>query len=121
MNFKIGKKKLGKNCKTFIVAELSGNHNGSIRRAKKLIKLAKMAGADAVKLQTYTADTITIKSNKRDFKIKGNSPWKKYKNFWNLYKKASTHGIGTKSYLNLLRKQKLRYLQVLLMKVLWIF
>ena len=107
MNFKIGKKKLGKNCKTFIVAELSGNHNGSIRRAKKLIKLAKMAGADAVKLQTYTADTITIKSNKRDFKIKGNSPWKKYKNFWNLYKKASTPWNWHKELFKFAKKTKI--------------
>ena len=90
MNFKIGKKKIGKNCKTFLVAELSRNHNQSVDRAKRLIKSAKLAGADAVKLQTYTADTITLKSNKKDFRIKGNSPWKRYKNFWKLYNKAST-------------------------------
>ncbi|MAV05595.1 MAG: pseudaminic acid synthase [Candidatus Pelagibacter sp.] len=90
MNFKIGKKNVGHGKKTFVVAELSGNHNQSLKRAKKLIKFAKLAGADAVKLQTYTADTITLKSNKKDFKIKQNSPWKKYNNFWDLYNVAST-------------------------------
>ena len=44
---------------TFVVAELSANHNGSLSLAKKTIAAAKEAGADAVKLQTYTADTIT--------------------------------------------------------------
>ena len=90
MNFSIGKHKLAEGKKTFVVAELSGNHNQSLARAKKLIKLAKLAGADAVKLQTYTADTITLKSNSKDFKIQKNSPWAKYKNFWNLYNYAST-------------------------------
>jgi N-acetylneuraminate synthase len=47
----------------FITAELSGNHNGEMPRAKQLIKLAYEAGTDAVKLQTYTADTITLNSN----------------------------------------------------------
>ena len=50
--------------KPFFIAEISANHNGSINRAKKLIKLAKKNGADAVKLQTYTPDTMTPKSNK---------------------------------------------------------
>ena len=49
---------------TFVVAELSANHNGSLSLAKKTIAAAKEAGADAVKLQTYTADTITIDSDK---------------------------------------------------------
>ena len=66
MNFKIGKCNVGVGKKAFIVAELSGNHNQSLDRAKRLIKYAKLAGADAVKLQTYTADTITLKSNKND-------------------------------------------------------
>ena len=52
----------------FIIAEVSANHNGSINNAKKLILLAKKNGADAVKIQTYTADTITLKSNNRFFK-----------------------------------------------------
>ena len=74
--------------KTYFVAEVSANHCGSILIAKKLIKCAKINGADAVKLQTYTADTMTIKSNKRYFKI-NNGLWKGY-NLWNLYKKAHT-------------------------------
>jgi len=55
--------------KVFIIAELSANHNGSIDTAIETIRAAKRAGADCIKLQTYTADTITIDSNKEDFII----------------------------------------------------
>lgn len=55
----------------FVIAELSANHNGSIETAIETIRAAKRAGADAIKFQTYTADTITLKSDKDDFKIKG--------------------------------------------------
>jgi pseudaminic acid synthase len=72
----------------FFVAEISANHNGSLLHAKKLIKIAKKYGADAVKLQTYTPDTLTIKSNKPDFKIKGGL-WDG-KTLWDLYAKAQT-------------------------------
>ena len=54
----------------FLVAEISANHCGNFNLAKKLIKCAKVNGADAVKLQTYTADTMTIQSNKKYFKMK---------------------------------------------------
>ena len=77
-----------KNC--FIVAEISGNHNKKINHAKRLIYSAKKAGFNAVKLQTYTADTITLNSSKKDFLLPKNSPWNKKKNLWNLYKSAST-------------------------------
>jgi pseudaminic acid synthase len=89
-NFKIGKIRVGPGEKCFIVAELSGNHAGSLQRAKKLIFKAKQAGADAVKLQTYTSDTITLNSDSKDFKIKSDSPWKRKKNLWNLYQEAQT-------------------------------
>lgn len=55
----------------FIIAELSANHNGSLDNALETIKAAKRAGADCIKLQTYTADTITLDSDKEDFVIKG--------------------------------------------------
>ena len=55
----------------FIIAELSANHNGSLETAIETIKAAKRAGAHCIKLQTYTADTITIDSDKDDFIIKG--------------------------------------------------
>ena len=55
--------------KVFFIAEISANHCGSFQLAKKLIRCAKINGADAVKLQTYTADTMTINSNKKYFKI----------------------------------------------------
>ena len=74
--------------KPFFIAEISANHAGSFARAKKLILLAKKSGADAIKLQTYTADTMTLKSNKKYFKIKGGL-WHN-KNMWNLYDKAKT-------------------------------
>jgi len=74
--------------KTYFIAEISANHNGSLRQAKKIIYIAKKYGADAVKLQTYTPDTMTIKSNKLDFKIRGGL-WNG-KILWDLYKKAQT-------------------------------
>ena len=72
----------------YVIAELSGNHNGSIERAKTLIKSAKENGANCIKLQTYTPDTMTIKSNKADFKITS-GPWDGY-NLWDLYDWAQT-------------------------------
>ena len=72
----------------FLVAEISANHCGNFGMAKKLIKCAKINNADAVKLQTYTADTMTIKSNKKYFKIKSGL-WKNY-NLWDLYNEAQT-------------------------------
>ena len=72
----------------YFVAEISANHCGEFKTAKKLIKTAKINGADAVKLQTYTADTMTIKSNKKYFKVK-NGLWKGY-GLWDLYNKAHT-------------------------------
>lgn len=72
----------------FIIAELSANHNGSLKTAIDSIKAIKKTGADAVKLQTYTADTITIDSKKEDFKIKG-TIWKD-KYLYDLYKEAYT-------------------------------
>tara|TARA_B100000749_G_C18434776_1_gene469562 strand:- start:673 stop:1707 length:1035 start_codon:yes stop_codon:yes gene_type:complete len=77
-----------KNKIPFLVAEISANHCGNINLAKKLIKCAKDNGADAAKLQTYTADTMTIQSNKKYFKIK-NGLWKGY-DLWNLYNEAHT-------------------------------
>ncbi|MDD3944499.1 MAG: pseudaminic acid synthase [Bacteroidales bacterium] len=72
-----------------IVAELSANHNGSFQTAIKTIKAAKRAGADAIKLQTYTADTLTIDCKKEDFIIRNDSIWDG-KTFYELYQKAYT-------------------------------
>lgn len=72
----------------YIIAELSANHNGSIERAIKSIKGAKEAGANAVKIQTYTPDTMTINSDKKDFLIKGGI-WDGL-NLYKLYEQAHT-------------------------------
>ncbi|HLS67309.1 MAG TPA: N-acetylneuraminate synthase family protein, partial [Pseudogracilibacillus sp.] len=57
---KIGERRIGREEKPFIIAEMSGNHNQSLERALHLVDLAAEAGVDAVKLQTYTADTMTL-------------------------------------------------------------
>lgn len=68
---KIGKYTIGAGNPVYIVAELSANHNQSFDKAVELIRAAKEVGADAVKLQTYTADTITIASDRPEFRIRG--------------------------------------------------
>ena len=73
----------------FIIAELSANHNGSIETAIETIKAAKRAGADAIKLQTYTADTLTINCENDDFKINQGTLWDGT-TFYDLYKGAYT-------------------------------
>jgi pseudaminic acid synthase len=67
----INKRKISENYPPYIIAELSANHNGNIDNAFKIIDAAKAAGADAVKLQTYRPDTITIDHNSPDFMIEG--------------------------------------------------
>jgi pseudaminic acid synthase len=89
----------------FFVAEISANHNGSLLHAKKLIKIAKKYGADAVKLQTYTPHTLTIKSNKPDFKITAGL-WNG-KTLWELYEKAQTPFEWHKELFNYAKKLKI--------------
>lgn len=76
------------NSSVFIIAELSANHNGSLETALETVRAAKRAGADCIKLQTYTADTITINCNTEDFLLKG-TIWEG-KNLYDLYKEAYT-------------------------------
>lgn len=84
----IGSFTIDSNSNVFIIAELSANHNGSIITAIETIKAAKRAGADCIKFQTYTADTITIDSKKDDFLIKG-TIWEG-RNLYELYQEAYT-------------------------------
>jgi pseudaminic acid synthase len=74
-NITIGSRKIGVNEPAFIIAELSGNHNQSYDRAIELITAAKEAGVDAVKLQTYTPDTITIDCDNKYFQITQETIW----------------------------------------------
>ena len=85
---KIKDRQIGENHPPYIIAELSANHNGSLERALKTIKMAKSMGADAVKFQTYTPDTLTIDSDKEDFRIKGGL-WDGF-TLYDLYKSAFT-------------------------------
>jgi pseudaminic acid synthase len=79
---------INNNSSVFIIAELSANHNGSIKTAIETIRAAKRAGADCIKLQTYTADTMTIDCDKDDFIIKG-TIWDG-QNLHKLYQEAYT-------------------------------
>jgi pseudaminic acid synthase len=88
MEFQIGKKLIGGD-KTFIIAELSANHNQDLNVALKLIEEAHKSGADAIKLQTYTPDTMTLNSNKDEFLMKGGTLWDGMI-LYDLYKKAYT-------------------------------
>jgi pseudaminic acid synthase len=83
---KIGKFDLDKDG-VYIIAELSANHGGSIEIAKQTIEAAKEVGANAIKLQTYTADTITLNCDKDDFIIKGGTLWDDRK-LYDLYQEA---------------------------------
>lgn len=84
--FSIAGRKIGKDYPPYIIAELSANHNGKLATALKIIEEAKKAGADAVKLQTYTADTITLNCDSDEFQIHGGL-WDG-KTLYQLYKEA---------------------------------
>jgi len=86
---KIGKSKIGSGNKVFIIAELSANHNQDYDLAVKSIKAMKEAGADAVKVQTYTADTITLDSDKKYFQVNQGTIWDGV-TLHQLYKQAYT-------------------------------
>ncbi len=87
---KIADKLIGKNNKPFIIAEMSGNHNQSLDRAKDIIKVAAETGAHAVKLQTYTADTMTINHHGGLFDITDKGSLWYGRNLYELYEEAHT-------------------------------
>jgi pseudaminic acid synthase len=87
---RIGPHTIGPDHPPFIVAELSGNHNQSLEKAKKLLSFAKGAGVHAVKLQTYTPDTITLNIQGPDFYINEPSSLWKGRTLYDLYKEAHT-------------------------------
>ena len=84
---KIGEKNIGEGCPVYIVAEMSANHNMSFERAKAIIKAASESGADAIKIQTYTPDTITIDCDRPEFRTRG--IWEG-RTLYELYGKAYT-------------------------------
>jgi pseudaminic acid synthase len=86
---KIGSFEINTQSSVFIIAELSANHNGSLEVAIDTIKAAKRSGADAIKLQTYTPETITIDCDKDDFVLRSNSIWDG-RTFYDLYQEAYT-------------------------------
>lgn len=88
MNIAINGREIGPNSPPYIIAELSANHNGNIERAFETIKAARDQGAHAIKIQTYTADTMTIDCDSEQFMIRGGL-WDGYK-LYDLYKWAET-------------------------------
>jgi pseudaminic acid synthase len=81
--------RIGKGFPVYVVAEVSANHSQNLEVAEKIIHAAKQAGADAVKLQTYTADTMTIQSNENCFQVRGGTLWDG-RTLYDLYAEAHT-------------------------------
>jgi len=104
---KINNRIISEKKEPFIVAEMSGNHNLSLSRAFKIIDKAAMAGVDAIKLQTYTPDTITIKSNRKEFLIKDKKNLWKNNTLHELYKKGQTPWKWHKKLFSYAKKKKL--------------
>ncbi len=88
-SIEIGKRRIGRGSPAYCIAEVSANHNQDFSQAVRIIEAAKDAGADAVKLQTYTADTITLRSDKEYFQIAGGTLWDG-RSLHDLYQEAFT-------------------------------
>ena len=105
--FKIKKKTISGKNTPFIIAEMSGNHNGSLATALKIVDFAAKAGADAIKLQTYTPETITMRSSRKEFFIKDKKNMWKNNSLFDLYKKAQTPWAWHKLIFERAKKKKL--------------
>src|SRR5690348_2805891 len=89
-SFDVQKRRIGPSARPFIIAEMSGNHNQSLERALKIVDAVAEAGAQAVKIQTYTADTMTLDVKEGEFFISDpGSLWKGH-SLYDLYKMAYT-------------------------------
>jgi pseudaminic acid synthase len=88
-SIEIGKRRIGRGSPAYCIAEVSANHHQDFSQAVRIIEAAKDAGADAVKLQTYTADTITLRSDKECFRIAGGTLWDG-RILYDLYQEAFT-------------------------------
>ena len=88
--FKIGARAIGPGHPTYIVAEVSGNHNQSFARAVEIVEAACKAGVDAIKLQTYTPDTLTIDCDKKWFRVAGTNEAWRGQTLYRLYRAAYT-------------------------------
>ena len=88
--FEISGRNVGEGCAPFIIAEMSGNHNGSLERALHLVDLAAAAGVDALKIQTFTADTMTLDLRENEFWVADPKSLWYGKSLYELYQKAST-------------------------------
>ena len=94
MKIRVGNITISHNSKPFIIAEMSGNHGQSLKKAFKIIDAAKKSGANAIKLQTYTPDTITLNVKKKEFLITDKkNPWKK-NSLHSLYKKPTCMALA---------------------------
>jgi len=89
MHIEIAGRRVGPGEPVYVIAELSGNHNGDIGRARELVLAAANAGADAVKIQTYTPDTLTIDADTPWFKLGKGTLWAD-RNLYDLYAEAAT-------------------------------
>jgi pseudaminic acid synthase len=105
--FKIGKRIINKDSDPFIIAEVSGNHDGKIDNVYKMIDLASKNKIDAIKLQTYTADTMTINSSRPEFFIKDKRDLWKNNSLYDLYKKAYTPWSWHKKIFKYAKKKKI--------------
>lgn len=103
----------------YIIAEMSANHAGSLERALELIHVAKDAGADCVKIQTYTADTMTIDCHNEYFQIEKGT-WEG-ENLYGLYQKPTRRGSGRNSFATRRQRWELTFCQRRLTRALSIF
>ena len=107
--FKIKKKIISREKPPFVIAEMSGNHNGSLKTALRIVDLAAKAGVDAIKLQTYTPETITMKSARKEFFIGDKKNLWKNNSLFSLYKKAHTPWEWHKKIFDKAKELKLIY------------
>ena len=104
MNYKIEKTKIGQDFPPYIIAEMSGNHNQSLDRALKIVEIAAECGVNAIKLQTYTPDTITLNVRNKEFIIHDKKSLWHGKSLYELYEEAHTPWEWHEPIMNLAKK-----------------